>query len=465
MRSLSDRARTLSPLTRALLGLAFINIVVVNLVLLVLPSTDHREITLYHTGLFLSFKSSWDSWLPMSYAWDYLQTASPADVYHHVWFDQGQKFQYPLTSLFPMEIEHLLLPSQPIRYAPLTLVSWFGVWGTALISALIFRDACREHLGSGPFAATSTTDERVRMALVVVLTITFYPVVKAFSVGQIQPWINFSFTAMVYLWMGRREASAGVMAGLICIIKPQLALLLIWALLRGRWRFAGALLAVTCVAFLASVGIYGLQQNLNYLSFLSYISRHGEAYFINHSVNGLMNRLLQNGDNLGLEEPAFPPFRMLVYVPTMVSTLLLVAFAMFWRRSEHAGASVIDLLIAGSTFTMASPIAWDHHYGILVPVFAVLVPAMLRWRVFGAATLVYLGVTYALCSNIFYLTRYTADSPLNVVQSYLLFAAFGVLCALYRVRRACAEQPAVETAVASERRRLGASVQAVPVPR
>jgi hypothetical protein len=265
----------------------------------------------------------------------------------------------------------------------------------------------------------------------------------AFTVGQIQPWLNFLFSAMIWLSMKRQSTAAGLMAGLMCVIKPQLGLLLIWAALRKQWRFAGALVVVVVVASVASLAAYGFEQNLHYVSFLSYMSRHGEAYYMNQSVNGLVNRLLHNGDNAGLSAPSFPAFSWPVYLSTIASSTLILGFGMLWRREEHAGAPTFDLMIAGLSLTIASPIAWSHHYGILMPIYAALLPAMLRWPVFGGASLAYLAVTYVLSSNLFYFTRYFADTPFTIVQSYVFLAAVMVLGALYCVRRACAREPAI----------------------
>jgi hypothetical protein len=270
------------------------------------------------------------------------------------------------------------------------------------------------------------------------LTLTFYPIVRAFTLGQIQPWLDFLFAAMVWLTMKRQPLAAGLMAGLMSLMKPQMALLVVWAALRKQWSFAASLLAIAVVGALAAVAVYGLQANLDYVSFLSYISKHGEAYYSNQSVNGLMNRLLQNGDNAGIYEPSFAPFRWPVYVSTLASTAAILGLGLLWRRSEYVSEPTLDLMIAGLSITMASPIAWSHHYGILMPMFAVLLPAMVRRPVFGAASMAYLAVAYVLSSNLFYITRSFADSSFTIVQSYLFFGAVMVLVALYFVRHAAA---------------------------
>jgi hypothetical protein len=271
------------------------------------------------------------------------------------------------------------------------------------------------------------------------MTLTFYPVVKAFSLGQIQAWINCLFALLVWLWMTKSRTTAGVVGGLICAIKPQLGLLLIWGALRRQWGFVGAFAVVFGSLALITLALYGLDNNLNYLDVLSYISRHGEAYYPNQSVNGLLNRLLDNGNNTDFQSGEFPPFNAVVYIATILTSLLIVGAALFWRAHEFKRDSTIDLLIAGLSFTIASPVAWEHHYGILMPVFAVLLPAMLRWPVLGTWSLPVLGLAYVLTANFFNVAQKFAGRPLlTPVQSYLFFGALIVLVLLYLVRHAVA---------------------------
>ena len=73
--------------------------------------------------------------------------------------------------------------------------------------------------------------------------------------------------------------------------------------------------------------------------------------------------------------------------------------------------------------TMASPIAWEHHYGILLPIFAVLVVAVEP----KPLPLGLLAAAYALASVYIPATMLLAPTPFNFAQSYLLFAALIVL--------------------------------------
>jgi hypothetical protein len=378
----------------------------------------------------------------MTQAYAYLQGPGKEPVYDAVFFDLNVKFQYALTTLLPIETLQLFRSETSLTdYRPLEALSWVAVCTTAVFVALIFLRSLERY---APAYAPAGALERALLGLLAAaMTLTFYPIVKAFSLGQIQAWINCLFTVLVWLWMTRNRATAGIIGGVICAIKPQLGLLLVWAVVRRQWGFAAAFGAVFATLSLLTLVLYGLDHNLNYLDVLSYVSRHGEAYYPNQSVNGLLNRLLDNGNNAEFLPGEFPPFNGVVYVGTIVTSLLIVAAAILWRTNEADKDSTIDLLIAGLSFTIASPVAWEHHYGLLMPVFAVLLPALLGHPVLGRWSLPVLGLAYMLTANFYNVAQKFAGRPLlTPVQSYLLFGALIVLALLYLVRHAIATEAA-----------------------
>ena len=89
---------------------------------------------------------------------------------------------------------------------------------------------------------------------------------------------------------------------------------------------------------------------------------------------------------------------------------------------------------------MASPIAWEHHYGILVPIFAFLAPFYLagRWRrILAWSVFIMTGTTFAFLGAV-------AQTPFNLVQSHVLFGGCMVLWILLRMRNESGiEKPAL----------------------
>ncbi len=421
----------LSGMTRALLLFVLANVVVVNAALVTLPDTSAYDVAGYETYKLLRWRTTADSWQPMAAAWSYLHEDHEADVYKEIFFNRDEKFQYPLTSLLPIEAMQRATGDYGVRFRPLDAVSFAAVIATAVFVALILVARVRAYL---PGAISSPLERWVLWAIAIAATLTFYPVIKAFTLGQIQAWSNALFAMSLWLWIDRRRVPAGVVAGVMCAIKPQMGLLLAWSMLRRQRSFAIALAGTATIAGLAALALYGFADNWDYLSVLRFISRHGEAYYPNQSANGFLNRLLENGDNDAFRASAFPPYSAPVFIGTIVTSALLIATALFWQARSARGG-VIDLSIAALTFTIASPVAWEHHYGVLLPIYAAVLPMIVARPVFGRWTMPYLATSYFLTSNYFDITRRAADTPFTPVQSYLLAGALMLLFALYRLRR------------------------------
>jgi alpha-1,2-mannosyltransferase len=433
-RSSRDPVPGFSPFTRALALFALVNCLVINLALFYSPWQRQVYTVLRYTEVFFKQIAHDDSWRPMRAALRYLDEPGEKPLYQHIFFDQRTKFQYPPTSLLPLE---------PLRRSPfgdltsdlvLNRISWLAVFAMALIVARILVLCSERELGAA--GRDRYTGYWAQALLAVCFTLTFYPLVRSYYGGQIQTWIDLLFAALLWAWLVGRKGLSGVLAGIICIIKPTLLLLAVWALLRKQWRFAtGGAIAVG-IGGVLSLWLYGFESHVDYLSVLSFISQHGESFHANQSVNGTLNRMLFNGNNLVWEANLFAPYHLWVYAGTTASSLLLIAMALFFRRRESGRAELTDLLIASLSFTLAAPIVWEHHYGVVLPVFAAVLPAVVGSKRSGPATLWLLGLAYVFISNNFRVLNRLAESHWNFLQSYVFFAGLLLLVLLYRLRRA-----------------------------
>jgi hypothetical protein len=236
---------------------------------------------------------------------------------------------------------------------------------------------------------------------------------------------------------------SGALGGLLCLWKPQFVILLAWGALRRQWGFVTAFAAVFLAGVALSVWLAGVEDHVGYLSVLAHLSRLGEAYYPNQSVNGLLNRLVGNGNSLNFDSTMFPPFHPLVYAGTVAGAIALIAPALFWPIRAGGRGGATDLALVALTCTMASPIAWEHHYGVLLPIYAYLLPRLVEERVFGPLTLPGLGVSYLLASNFIYVTNGWVSSAhlqsfraASLLQSYLFAGALMALLCLYALRTA-----------------------------
>lgn len=296
----------------------------------------------------------------------------------------------------------------------LNIVSWLAICITIGGSLMVLLWSLKQRKGK-----LSTGDVLSLSTLTIVSGLFFYPLIKGYSVGQIQCIIDAMFALALYCWIRGYESFAGVLVGCMCLIKPQYAFIVLWFGLRKKFNSLVASLAVAALGSLAAGLLFGWQEQFAYVRVLSFMSRHGESYFANQSVNGLLHRLLFEGTNLQWEPNTFAPFSVRVFAATLVSSLLLIVVALIRRGDGRNSGGPRDFLTAVLVATMASPIVWEHHYGIAFPIFAYLVAttedlATLKWL---AAAFVLLGTSWSPL-NLF------AHIPLlNVLQSLPFFGS------------------------------------------
>jgi len=293
-----------------------------------------------------------DSSTCMDAAWKALRAGKP--VYESVLFQHVAKFQYPMSSLL---LYQATLPLGLYGVLTLKILSLVSLPATLLLCGEIFLMAI-------PPKQSLSPRQRVFIRIwIAVLGILFYPLARATSLGQIQSFLIFLWTLALYLWMRGREELSGTCIGLICMFKPQLTVFLLWAALRRRWRFLLPMLGVAVATQFVTILLFGWHNEVEYLAVISYLSHHGEVYFANQSVNGLLQRLLHTGDSLTFDAVGFPPYNPTVYRWTTLSSALLLALALFLPMVRRWRDSALDFLFFGLVATVASPIAWEHHYG------------------------------------------------------------------------------------------------------
>jgi hypothetical protein len=361
----------------------------------------------------------------MRIALDWLRThPDGAGLYEDVFFGQGLKFQYAPTSLLWFELIEALGGATSDAF--LNGVNRIVVGLTAGALGVFAWLAFDKGSGSSPVRWAAAM-------LAIAGGLIFYPMMYAYALGQIQAWICLLFVLAAIAWLLDRRIVAGVLIGLCCLIKPQMGLFLVWALLRREWRFAGALVGTGAAGLGLSLALYGWGAHLAYLEVLSFISRHGESFRANQSMNGLLHRLFENGEITEWNANGFAPYHPVVHVGTLLTTAALLVGLFVTRRREGVLRGLLDFLLAGLVFTMASPVAWEHHYGVLAPVFVALLATMASQRAsMRAGGVALLAIGYLLSSSYSADVTQIAGSPTNLVQSYLLFGAAIVLVLMWR---------------------------------
>jgi len=259
----------------------------------------------------------------------------------------------------------------------------------------------------------------------------------------------------------RATLTAGSFIGAVCLVKPQFALFLLWAGIRRQTYFAAAQITVLAAGSLLSAALYGLHDNIQYLGVLSYLSQHGESHWDNTSINGFVSRIIHPDLSFSRE---FPPFDMATYLITMVSSAAIVMFALLANRQGRSAGGLLDFMMAGLCFTLAAPIAWGHHYGVVMPILAVVFIEIVL-RVDGArrrTLLAIWGVSFLLFSVNWNVTDVLGGTPLTFLQSWRLFAAIGLIWLVFDLQTDHAKATGQQNPITAppnnlSRHRMGAS--------
>jgi hypothetical protein len=364
-----------------------------------------------------------DSWHPMYQARVHLESQPERPLYPWLFFEQRVKFIYPPTSLLLFD----LLPDDALQRA-LNALSWLCVVASAVASAAILDRA----LAGSRAAPASAVDRAARIAVAAAAGLLFYPILKAYTLGQMQVVVNALFAACLLCWQRERKALAGVLLALMAAVKPHYGVIAVWGALRGERRFAAAAAAAGLALLAVSVLRFGWQAHVDYASVAAHVSRLGEAYWPNQTPNGFLHRLLGNGVAGHWDPHVYPPYHAAVHAGTLAAAAALLAVALWPVRGSLRGGCV-DLCSAALAATIASPIAWEHHYGVLLPIFAVLLPALLE-RPQPGRRLAVLAAAFAVAASYVHALVRLTDTPWSVLQSSLLFAALAVLALLLGLR-------------------------------
>lgn len=329
-----------------------------------------------------------DSWYYMAQG-DLAWRQHPNAIYETAFFQHDVRFIYPPTSLLmyrgwqAARIFHI----RPFTALKITVL--FSLLGTWIAASEFFLALFSVSIGE----TFSFIQRWILRLLIAALVLTFVPLINAFVLGQVQTLLNFLMITSALLWLrGYRKAPA-ILIGLTCWIKPQMALFLIWGLLRRQWSFAISLASMLVLGLAISLAVFGVHNTSEYLVVLHYLSRRGDALSTNQSLNGLLHRVMHIGSPVTWVY-GYPPYNRTIYLSTVISSVFLLIAALAIPAVRRITATTTDFLLFAMATTMASPIAWEHHYGIFFLVFLLWMPrAFHSWRVFLCLLPIYLLMT------------------------------------------------------------------------
>ena len=292
--------------------------------------------------------ASTDSLEPMLAAYRQAVTQPGGDLYS-VFFKDHVKFQYPPSSLLLFDaLPRAWTVGPPAADAPSarvarpmrrfwTVLCYLATVLTVLASAVALELRLRLVQDPAGPAGMSLREALGRLthpipwrglALSGALGLVYYPLVAGYDLGNIQVVLGaLAAVALLSQVLGRDVPSA-LCLGLCVLVKPQWGLVLLWALTRRRWRFAVVFLGVALVGTAVALARFGVHDHLRYLDVLGAIGGTGEVYWPNQSANGLVNRLLGNGDAIHWQSGGFAPPHPIVKAVTLLTSLAMLALAL-----------------------------------------------------------------------------------------------------------------------------------------
>jgi alpha-1,2-mannosyltransferase len=209
------------------------------------------------------------------------------------------------------------------------------------------------------YLAWMADELRLRSAWAViggVMLILSSPLLATLALGQIYPFLALG---LVVAWMAdRRERHriSGAALGLVVALKPSLAPVLLWPLVRRRWGAFWAAIVAGAAATLIGAAVVGFGAMLDWLRLLSESS--ASPYWDNASLPSAAARLFT--DNPYAQHAA-----TWTWTIPVAYALGIAAVAVTAARARGGAEAGLWALVAAAL--LASPIAWHNYLVLLGP--------------------------------------------------------------------------------------------------
>ena len=182
------------------------------------------------------------------------------------------------------------------------------------------------------------------------------PLLSTLALGQVYPVLALGLVAAWVADRRERQEVSGAALGLVVALKPSLLPVLLWPLVRRRWRAFVAALVSGAVVTLVGVVVLGPGATLDYVGVLR--DRSVSAYWDNASLPAAAARLFT-------ENPYAQNVATLPWMVTVGYALGIAAIVFTAMRVRHGPEAGLWVLVAASL--LASPIAWHNYLVLLGP--------------------------------------------------------------------------------------------------
>jgi alpha-1,2-mannosyltransferase len=255
------------------------------------------------------------------------------------------------------ELENLNPPFWVLLISPLGLLEPLVAYRWFILATLVVTVG---------YLAWVAGELRLRPAWAVVgavMLVLSSPLLSTLALGQIYPFLALGLVVAWFADRRGRDGVSGCALGLVVALKPSLAPVLLWPLVRRRWRAGAAALAAGVAATLVGAAVVGFGATLDWLRLLS--DSPASAYWDNASLPSAAARLFT--DNPYAAHVAVLPWTVWVASALGIAVIALTAARTRWDPEMGLWA-----LVAASL--LAAPIAWHNYLVLLAPGVLLLVP-------------------------------------------------------------------------------------------
>ena len=241
-------------------------------------------------------------------------------------------------------------PVWTVLIAPLGLMETIDAYRLFVLISLILA------LGYLAWTAEEVRLRPVWAALGTGLLLLSSPLLSTLALGQVYPVLTLGLVAAWVLDRRDDQRLSGAALGLVVALKPSLAPVLLWPLVRRRWDAFSAACVSGIAASLVGFVVAGPAATLRYIGVLNEGS--ASPYWDNASIPAAMARLFTEhpyGENL-------VTLPWMVFVGYALGIAVVVVTATRIRGGGEAG---LWALVAASL--LVSPIAWHNYLVLLAP--------------------------------------------------------------------------------------------------
>lgn len=182
------------------------------------------------------------------------------------------------------------------------------------------------------------------------------PLLATLALGQMYPVLALGLVAAWVFDRRERPALSGVALGLTVALKPSLAPIVLWPLVRRRWRAFAATVAAGLAGTLLGAAVLGPRATLDWFGIL--LRSPLSAYWDNASLPSSVARMFTENDFAEpiVELPWMVPLGYVVGIGVIILTAVKV------RHDPETG-----LWAMTAASLLASPIAWHNYLVLLAP--------------------------------------------------------------------------------------------------